>query len=157
MSLSSLILTNAAVNVVFMFVLWIISVVKKDASIVDPCWGVGFVLIAWSTVYQVGGLDARSGLLATLVTVWGLRLAIYLGWRNSGEGEDRRYTKMREKHGEQFWWLSLLTVFLLQGTLMWFISLTFQSGIYNSTTTEMSWIALFGIAIFGVSASSLNP
>lgn len=149
MSFSSVILTNAAVIAAVVFLLWIISVVKADSSIVDPFWGVGFVIIAWVTTYQIGGLDLRSAVLATLVTIWGLRLSIYLGWRNFGESEDRRYAQMRDKHGKRFWWVSLFTVFLLQGALMWFISLTFQLGMHEGGTS-LSWIAWLGIFVWCV-------
>ncbi|MBD3307240.1 hypothetical protein GF339_12460, partial [candidate division KSB3 bacterium] len=32
-----------------MLIVWLLSLVKKDASIVDGFWGLGFVLIAWIT------------------------------------------------------------------------------------------------------------
>ncbi len=142
----NLVATNLAIVATFMLALWLLSLLKKDASIVDPCWGLGFVILVWSTIFQVGGRDARSYLLAALVTVWGLRLSTYLAWRNYGEGEDRRYAKMREKHGNQFWWISLFTVFLLQGALMWIISLAFQSGIFWSQTSPIGWVAAVGVA-----------
>ena len=31
-------------------------------------------------------------------------------------------------HGRRFWWISLFTVFLLQGMIMWFVSLVVQAG-----------------------------
>ena len=37
------------------------------------------------------GLAARQNLLVAMTTVWGLRLAGYLFWRNHGKGEDYRY------------------------------------------------------------------
>ena len=150
MSFTGLILTNLGIVAVLMMALWLLSLLKKDASVVDPCWGLGFVILVWSTSFQVGMRDTRSYLLAALVTIWGLRLSGYLAWRNYGEGEDKRYTKMRKKHGERFWWISLFTVFLLQGALMWFISLTFQSGIYWSQTSMIGWFAMLGIAIWGI-------
>jgi steroid 5-alpha reductase family enzyme len=33
---------------------------------------------------------------------------------------------MREYHGPRFWWVSLFTVFLLQGLLVWFVALPLQ-------------------------------
>lgn len=150
MSFPNLILINAAVVVIFMLVLWGVSIFKKDASVVDPCWGLGFVMIAWATAFQIGLDDLRSWLLAGMVTIWGLRLSGYLAWRNHGKGEDRRYTQMRDKHGAKFWWVSLFTVFLLQGTLMWFISLTVQSGMYWSDAAELGGIAWIGVAVWAV-------
>ena len=148
MTFTSIIVLNLLVVLCGMFCLWIISLVKKDASIVDPCWGLGFVLIAWATVLQSGWEGVRSGLLVALVTLWGLRLSIYLFWRNSGKGEDRRYGAMRTKHGDNFWWVSLFTVFLLQGVLMWLIALTVQSGMFHSETAKFGLLGYFGVAVW---------
>lgn len=148
MSFTSVIFANLLIVLCGMFCLWGISVVRKDASIVDPCWGLGFVLIAWATIIQSGWHDARDGLLVVLVTVWGVRLSGYLFWRNHSKGEDRRYAAMRSKHGENFWWVSLLTVFLLQGVLMWFISLTVQSGIVFSNDEAIGLLGWVGVALW---------
>ncbi len=150
MIFTSLILINAAVVLTFVLILWAISLAKNDASIVDPCWGLGFVIITWSTAIQIGVDDLRSSLLVVMVTLWGLRLSTYLAWRNFGKGEDRRYTQMRDKHGDRFWWVSLFTVFLLQGALMWFISLTVQSGVFWSGTAAFGLIGWLGVAVWAI-------
>ncbi len=67
-------------------------------SVVDVTWGLGFVVVAaiayvTSGVLGVGDTVVRTVVLA-LVAVWGLRLAIYIGWRNHGKGEDPRYAEM---------------------------------------------------------------
>ncbi|MDD7936811.1 DUF1295 domain-containing protein [Actinomycetospora lutea] len=67
-------------------------------SVVDVTWGLGFVAVAVvayvvSGVMEVGDAVVRTVVLA-LVAVWGLRLAIYIGWRNHGRGEDPRYAAM---------------------------------------------------------------
>lgn len=150
MNFTTLILTNAAIVAVYVLLLWVVSLAKKDASIVDPFWGLGFVLIAWATIVQLGSLNVTAGLQVVLVTIWGVRLWGYLIWRNWGKDEDRRYGKMRKKHGESFWWVSLFTVFLLQGVLMWFISLAIQSGLFHSSDNSPSWIIWIGILMWGL-------
>ncbi len=104
------------------FVLWFISLALRDASIVDPCWGAGFVVTAWTVWLSHGTPSSRAVLVVVLTTIWGLRLSLYLGWRNLGHGEDRRYAAMRAKHGSKFAWVSLFTVFLLQALILWFVS-----------------------------------
>jgi steroid 5-alpha reductase family enzyme len=103
--------------------LWAVSIFLKNASIVDPFWGFGFVLICFFYFVNSGGYEIRKIILMTLVAIWGLRLSIYLAWRNIGKEEDFRYRQFRKKYGEnRYWWVSFFQTFLLQGVLMWLIS-----------------------------------
>jgi steroid 5-alpha reductase family enzyme len=117
----------AALVLAGMVALWAWSVRVRDASVVDPWWGPGFAVVAWTSV-AVAGPSPRGLLLAALASAWGLRLGAYLGWRRRGHGEDRRYAAMRARHGARFARVSLVTVFLLQGALMWIVSLPLQAG-----------------------------
>ncbi len=111
-----------------MVTVWVISVIAKDASIVDLVWGLGFVIVAWVVLITTDGTGPRGWLLVGLTTVWGLRLSVHLARRNLGHGEDFRYQNMRAKSPATFWWKSLFTVFALQGALMWVVSLPVQVG-----------------------------
>jgi steroid 5-alpha reductase family enzyme len=104
--------------------LWLWSVIIKNVSIVDLFWGFGFVVVNAFYIFISGELDARKILMLVLVTLWGLRLSIYLAWRNIGKGEDFRYKEFRRKYGpERYWWFSFFQTFLLQGILMMIVSL----------------------------------
>ena len=129
MTIGQALLFNLAASIVAVLVLWIASLLRRDVSIVDIWWGLGFALITW---LSLGLTDLRtiwSFFLALLVTLWGVRLAGYLAWRNHGQPEDYRYAAMRTRHGKRFALVSLFTVFGLQGVLMWVISLPLQMGI----------------------------
>ena len=63
-----------------------------------------------------------------LATIWGTRLAVHIGRRNVGKGEDRRYAVMRERDGSRFWLTSLYRVYLVQAATMWVVSLPLQAG-----------------------------
>jgi len=110
-----------------MALLWLVSLWRRDASIVDIWWGPGFALIA-AVAFALGsgGDPARRALSLALVSLWGLRLGAHLLWRNWGAGEDYRYQAMRRRHGERFGLVSLGTVFGLQGFLAWIVSLPVQ-------------------------------
>jgi len=106
-----------------MTVLWLVSLALKNSSIVDIFWGAGFVLFSWVAFFLTPeGFLPRKLILVTLVTLWGLRLSIYILLRNWKKPEDFRYQKWREQHGKNWWWYSYLQVFLLQGGLMWIIA-----------------------------------
>jgi steroid 5-alpha reductase family enzyme len=142
----------AAAIVVVMVLTWVVSVAKRDASIVDPIWGFGFVVVAWTVLLTVDGNEARQWLLVAMTTIWGLRLCLYLAWRNRGHGEDFRYQSMRKKIGPRFWWVSLFTVFGLQGLLMWVVSLPVQLG-QVPDDPGLGVLAGVGVALWAVGIS----
>jgi steroid 5-alpha reductase family enzyme len=111
------------VIMIMMAILWIISVIIKNVSIVDLFWGFGFVVVSSFYFLKSDGNDTRKILIMALVALWGFRLSVYLAWRNIGKGEDFRYKEFRKKYGEKrYWWISFFQTFLLQGILMWLIS-----------------------------------
>ncbi|MGA7098527.1 MAG: DUF1295 domain-containing protein [Acidimicrobiia bacterium] len=129
-----------------MVVVWVISIFIRDASIVDMVWGLGFVVSAWVTYLGAGEGSVRGLLLTILVSLWGLRLSGYLIWRNLGKPEDYRYQEMRRQSGDQFWLVSLFRVFLLQGVLMWAISVPVT--ITQRATADLFWLDYVGLAIW---------
>lgn len=147
--MSDAMLLTALVIAVAMIGTWIISLVITNASIVDITWGLGFVLIAWSMRLWIDGDDARQWVITALTTVWGLRLAGYLAWRNLGHGEDYRYRAMRKRYGSRFGLISLGTVFAFQGLMMWIVSLPVQLG-QADATPPLGPLAVMGILIWAV-------
>lgn len=133
-----------------MTILWLVSLVRRDASLVDPFWGIGFVLVAWGAALLHQPVSVRGWLLVGLTTVWGLRLAGFLWYRNWGHGEDRRYAAMRAHHGDRFWWVSLFTVFLLQGTILWFVAWPLQAAAAQSVASPLGWLDALGVAVWFV-------
>ena len=130
-------------------ILWIWSVYLKDVSIIDIFWGLGFVILNMFYVFNSGDLTSRKILLLVLVSVWGLRLSIYLAYRNIGKGEDFRYQEFRRKFGpKRYWWLSYFQAFLLQGALMILISITLLGMSFTSQLKTLSTLDYIGIGIW---------
>ena len=124
---------------VFLTVLWLFSVKIKNASIVDPFWGLGFIILVFYYQAQTKAFTLAEWILVVLVTVWGLRLSLYLLFRNTGKGEDFRYQEFRRKYGpERYWWFSFFQVFLLQGALMTIISLPLLGALYNPQNAQLT-------------------
>jgi steroid 5-alpha reductase family enzyme len=148
--LLSPLLTGLAAILGAALLVWFVSLYKRDVSIVDIFWGLGFIGLTW--LYHSFGPEAglRQLLLLLLVTVWGLRLSLYLLWRNWGEGEDRRYRAMRDAHGERFWWVSLFTIFFLQAGLIWFIALPLFVVQTCSTPLAWRWTDTVGLLLWSV-------
>jgi steroid 5-alpha reductase family enzyme len=141
---------NLGAILCFMMIAWVLSLILKDASIVDIFWGLGFVLVAWITFLLAEGYWGRRLLLTGLVTLWGVRLALHIGVRNHGKGEDPRYQAWRKQHGKDFWWVSLFKIFILQGFLLWVISLAVQAGQWSSKPDQLTWLGFCGLLIWAV-------
>lgn len=143
--------TAALVILGLMIGLWLISLLIKDASIVDIFWGTGFVITAWLYFFLTPeGFITRKLLIASLTTIWGLRLSFHILLRNWGHGEDFRYQKWRQESGRNWWWYSFFKVFALQGLLMWIISIPLLAAQYSLTPTSLIWLDFLGIIIWGI-------
>ncbi len=141
-------LASLAALIPLLTALWLVSLARRDASIADVFWGSGFVFVAWFAVWMNYPISPRVWLLTCLVTVWGLRLTIHLFRRNLSHGEDRRYTAMREKHGSRFAWISLFSVFLLQGLILWFVSFPLQVAAFFNEENSWSWLDGAGVLLW---------
>lgn len=164
LSLAAEALTGLAAVMVAATLLWLVSLRKRDASIADPFWAPGFLLLA--VVYAaVGsgwgggggstgvptddggptGLGPRGWVVLLLVAAWALRLGIYLLGRNRREGEDRRYRAMRERHGDAFGRVSLFTVFWLQAVLLWVVAMPLLAALAGPP--GWTWLDAVGAAV----------
>jgi steroid 5-alpha reductase family enzyme len=133
---------------VLMTGVWAISVVRRDVSLVDRVWGLAFVVAAWTYAALGDGAGPRTGLILVLVTIWGLRLSIYITVRNWGDGEDKRYVKMRERAGGNFAITSLYRIFWLQAGLAWLISLPLLAATTAPTPETLEWLDVIGALVF---------
>jgi len=151
MTLVELLLTNFAVIMAAMLVLWLVSIPIRNASIVDIFWGPAFAVVALVGWYFGHGDHDRRTLLAALTCAWGLRLGSYLALRNLGHGEDVRYARWRkriEDAGGNFTLRSLAMVFGLQGLLVIIVSLPVQAGQLAMTGRPPGFAALIGTLLW---------
>jgi steroid 5-alpha reductase family enzyme len=134
---------------ILLSLLWIWSTIIKNVSIIDLFWGFGFVVVNAFYVFMSGELNARKILILILVSIWGLRLAIYLAFRNIGKGEDYRYQEFRRKYGEaRYWWFSYFQTFLLQGILMMIVSLPLLGISKTNYSGNLNLLDYLGILIW---------
>lgn len=132
-----------------MLILWIVSILNKNVSIVDLFWGIGFI-VACSVYYiKTEGFELRKTILLCMVFIWGLRLSIYLMWRNRGKGEDFRYQNFRKTYGaNRYWWISLFQTFLLQGFIMWLVSAPLLGAQYYSQHYQLNVFDVAGVFVW---------
>jgi len=134
---------------------WLVSVIKRDVSIVDSMWSV--MIFASALVYSssVEPYWNRSSLVLTLVLLWAFRLTLYITWRNWGEPEDSRYQAIRRKYEPYFALKSLGIIFVFQALLAWIISMPlwvaltvpFQSSVFDILAVALWMIGMIFEAV----------
>lgn len=130
-------------------ILWIVSVIIKDASIVDIFWGMTFVITNIYYFFATDDFYTRKIILLVLVTLWGVRLSLFLAFRNIGKGEDYRYKEWRKKYGPgRYWWVSFFQVYLLQGIFSILVSITLLGANFNTQNNDLIWLDFLGIFIW---------
>lgn len=107
---------------VYMTLVFILALLKKNNGLVDIAWGLGFILVAWITFLRLGQGQGRQWLMLALVTTWGGRLALHIFRRNHGREEDFRYAAWRRQWGKYFVIRSFFQIFMLQGLLLLLVS-----------------------------------
>ena len=130
--------------------LWLVSIPLRDVSIIDMSFAIILLAVAGVTCGLAEGVPARKLLIVSLVAIWALRITAYLVRRNWGHGEDVRYTKLRNWVADDraFVWLSLRKVFLLQGAVLWLVSLPIQVAQVYRTPANLGWLAATGATVW---------
>lgn len=131
--------------------LWLLSLYLGDASIIDIFWGTGYVILNGLYFFLTPqGMLERKILISLLVTLWGLRLSIFLLYRNWRLPEDYRYRNWRQQAGTSWWWRSYFKVFLLQGVLIWILSLPFLIAQGSPVPDRLTVLDYAGLMVWGV-------
>ncbi|MEU2728737.1 DUF1295 domain-containing protein [Streptomyces griseoviridis] len=130
--------------------------------VVDVAWGAAFAMVAVvSCAVSAGSGDpVRRYLVTALTVVWGLRLAVHIARRGAGHGEDPRYERMLARAPGNRNLYALRMVYLLQGALVWLVSLPVQAAQYVAgPVSAFAWagtaLVLFGVAFEGVGDAQL--
>jgi len=137
------------VVMIMMTLLWLYSIIIKNAGIVDIFWGIGFVAAAFYYYFNTEGFETRKLIVLILTTIWGLRLSIHIFIRNFGKGEDFRYQQFRQDYGpKRYWWFSFFQVFLLQGFLVAVISAPLLGSMIYAGKNQLNIVDFIGIFIW---------
>ena len=148
--MADILLTNAVLIFVYMNLVFAIARARDRLDTVDVAWGLGFILVAWATALHF--YSTSSALIALLVTIWGARLANHIYRRSKGKSDDRRYQELSSKWKGNLWLRAYVSVFLLQGLMLWIISLPVMLAGQLGTTLGalgviglLLWLIGFGI------------
>lgn len=136
---------NAALILVYMSTWFIVAKTRKRLDTVDIAWGLGFVLVAWSTVVQSPSF--HSLLIANMVTLWGIRLAYHIYSRHKKGTEDKRYIELSSKWKGNFWVRAYFSIFITQGLLLLFVSAPVTVAAAEPIS-NLAWLSYVGVIVW---------
>lgn len=125
---------------------WVLSLVRNNVTHVDSMWSLFLALAAFSYAWMFNELNPRTFLVLFLVSLWALRLCVYLSWRNWNPHEDHRYAAIRKNNQPHFWLKSLYIIFGLQAVLAWIVSMPLFGAI--AVDTLLNGWDLIGALLF---------
>lgn len=96
---------------------------KKNNSVADMAWGLGFICVAYFCLWYTRNVNIRTGIITFFITLWGARLFLHLKSRIWNKKEDKRYTELTQKWGNKLYAYSFIYIFMLQGFLLSIISI----------------------------------
>ena len=150
-------LGTIAVMTVIAVLLWIASRIKRDVGIVDSFWSLMILAAGLCFLYFGDTIQAERGtLVLILLSVWSIRLAAHITWRNWGQPEDTRYQAIRENNQPYFEWKSLYIVFLLQAMLAVIVALPLMSIFTSSNAINIIDLLAFTLWLIGMSFEAIS-
>ncbi|MER6314753.1 DUF1295 domain-containing protein [Streptomyces sp. NPDC001581] len=128
---ATLLAASAGTALTVMLLTFAVALVKGVHRIVDVAWGLAFAAVAVVAWFLSAGYGdpARRTAVALATVVWGLRLAAHIARRGRGHGEDPRYARMLARAPGSPALYALRSVYLLQGALVWLVSLPVQAAV----------------------------
>jgi steroid 5-alpha reductase family enzyme len=133
---------------IFALIGWILSLVRQNVTHVDSMWSLFLALAAITYAVLFNEINQRMFLVLFLVSIWALRLCIYLTWRNWNPHEDHRYAAIRKNNQPHFWLKSIYIVFGLQAILAWIVSMPLFGAV--TTNSILNGWDLVGALLFSV-------
>lgn len=144
----------------FFVLLFGVSIFLKNNNVVDLGWGLGFPLLAWMIYFFDENVTSVQMILNTLVTIWGLRLTIYLAIRSFKAGEDWRYRNLRKSWYQNYYINAFLKIYMLQAISMLIVTLPliYVAGIDSNriSIVQATFILIWTIGFYLESLADLQ-
>ena len=131
-----------ALAFVINWIVFIPSFFKQTEQFFDLTGGITYLSVIWVAILISPLVDQRSWLLAALISVWAVRLALFLFRRVRSAGEDRRFRELKTSFAR------FLMTWTLQG--LW-VSLTVAAALAAVTTKtrlDLGIYALVGLIVW---------
>jgi steroid 5-alpha reductase family enzyme len=150
LSLTALAANPFAVSaiILFLYMSWafLIALYLRNNSIVDIGYGLGFIMVAATILFNFGE-HPLGGVITTLVSIWGLRLAIRIHERNRNRPEDFRYAAWRAKW-TWFKTRSFFQIFMLQGFIIFLIVSPVVYADSMAADPRLQYLSVIGVLVW---------
>lgn len=143
-------LVALSASLIFFILVFFLSLLRNDYSTVDVFWGLAQVFIGAALLIFFPPVSYVQIILYVMISMWGIRLSIYLYQRNWHKGEDFRYVAMRKDWKGPFEKVhAFFKVFILQGFFAWLMSFTLAESLVIKAPVNL-YILIPGMIIFGI-------
>lgn len=146
------------------FIAWMVQLITDNAAIGDVIWPLSILSTAWimleDRIPAFGDTTNASACVILVVTVWALRLSVYLYYdRFYKRSEEGRYKALRSEWGENFQ-KNIAKFYGAQIVLNIFLSVPFfllaTEEKYTPFATIIAYLALSFLCILGESAADFQ-
>ena len=139
---------------------FLISQIRSDNSIMDIFYGPLFAIATWVTLSITGVDSPLAYFVAILVSVWATRLGGRILRKNWGKPEDARYAAWRNEwlqRGRLYFTIrSYLQINLLQGLIIVIVSFPIISILAAEKTLLLSELMIDSTLVFGILIAGLS-
>lgn len=134
----------AAVAAAFIiqWIVFIPSFKAQTEKFFDLTGSLTYVAITVFLVLATPGIDARSLLLAAMVTAWALRLGTFLSRRIHKAGKDDRFDEIKPS------FIRFLNVWTMQGLWVVFTAAAAWVAITSTDRVAVDWLAIVGLLVW---------
>ena len=133
-----------AFNWLVVTLLWFSTLKIRRADFIDIYWGPSFFFSALLIFFLNNNFTLASYIILILVGIWGMRLGLYLFFRNIKKDEDKRYIKIRDSIGN----IGLYFItYMIQVILIGLVSLPIQILIIQNEAIDLNFISLIGVIV----------
>lgn len=132
---------------IFFNLFFVIAQLKKNNGLADMAWGLGFIVVAVTSLVYQKTYELHQLIITLLVVMWGLRLFYHIGLRNWKAQEDFRYVNMRQKWGKHVHLKAYVIVFMLQMSFMYIVSLPIQIANFYTINQDITSFILIGLGV----------
>ncbi|MCZ4315988.1 DUF1295 domain-containing protein [Comamonadaceae bacterium G21597-S1] len=145
----SLYMKAAVINGALLTLVWLISLARRDAGIMDVAYPMAAAVPVLVLLVMRGSWSPHEIVVAAVVGLWSARMSLHIGLRNAGHGEDARYAAWRKRFGRHWWWWSFFQVFAMQGVMIWLWSIGLVAAV-AAGARPLGWQHALALLLFAV-------